>query len=537
MEENESQSGIPLNKTYTPEDLEGFDYREKLNDPGSFPYTRGIRYDLYPGGVWLARELSGEGDPERTNQQFKYLIEKGSLGLDVIGDTPTMAGLDPDHPFARYAIGTQGVSLCCLDDYRTIYSGLPIDRLTLSHSLPPHIVLACLYTHAREQGFDPGRLRGSVIQAPFFTEDCGYTVHMPFKLRLRLGADSVEFCAREMPKFHSFVEDTYFISEAGLDSVEEMALGFIEIRYLIRELLRRGVDIDSFGPRIAILLNGRMDFFEEIAKVRATRRLFAKMMRDEFGAKDERSQRVVITCHTSGLTLTAQQPFNNITRGTIEALAMVLAGVQAIEISAFDEAYRTPSPESHMVGLRAQQVIHMETNVTKVVDPLAGSYYVESLTDELEKRIWDMVQHIEGMGDASELSDGGWFKRNFFDNAMQRHHKKLQDQELLKVGVNVMQIPEEEDTILKDVAERKIEPCLERVDWIKEYKERRDPAPLEEAVRELHRKAGTEGENLVYAVIDAMEVGATMGEIAGILRMAYGADYDPFGMEECPFEL
>jgi len=537
MEERTSQSGIPLKQVYTPEDISDFDYKRQLNDPGSFPYTRGIRYDLYPGGVWLTRELSGEGDPLRTNEQFKYLIEKGSLGLDVIGDTPTMAGLDPDHPFAKYAIGTQGVSLCCLDDYRTLYGGLPIDRITMSHSLPPHIVLACLYTYAKEHGFDPGKLRGSVIQAPFFTEDCGYTVHMPFDLRLRLCADSIEFCTREMPKFHSFVEDTYYISEAGLNSVEEMALGFIEIRYLVRELLSRGLDIDSFAPRIAILLNCRMDFFEEIAKVRATRRLFARMMRDEFGAEDPRSQRVVITCHTSGLTLTAQQPFNNISRGTIEALAMVLAGVQAIEISAFDEAYRTPSPESHLVGLRSQQVIHMETNVTKVVDPLAGSYYVEALTDELEGRIWDMVQQIEGMGDPAQLSDNGWFKKNIFDKAMHRYSQKLQDMEVLKVGVNTMQIPKEDDTILKEVAERKIEPFLERIGWVEDYKSRRDGGALERAARELYEKAQADGENLIYPVIHAMQAGATMGEIAGILRLAYGAAYDPFGLVECPFRM
>jgi methylmalonyl-CoA mutase N-terminal domain/subunit len=537
MQKRLSQSGIPLKQVYTPSDLEDFDYVQKLNDPGSFPYTRGRRFDLYPGGVWIARELSGEGDPTRTNEQFKYLIEKGALGIDVIGDTPTMAGLDPDHPFATYAIGTQGVSLCCLDDYRELYRDLPLDSITISHSLPPYIVLACIYTYAREKGFDPASLRGSVIQAPFFTEDCGYAVHMPFKLRLRLAADSIEFCTREMPKFHSFVEDTYYISEAGLDSVEEMALGFVEIRYIVKELIKRGLEIDSFAPRIAILLNCRMDIFEEIAKVRAARRIFASMMRDEFGAKDPRSLAVVITCHTSGLTLTAQQPFLNIVRGALEALAMVLAGVQAIEISAFDEAYRTPSPESHLIGLRSQQVIHMESNVTKVVDPLGGSYYIEALTDELERRIREMVARIEGMGDPAELSDSGWFKKNIFDRAMQRYARMLREKELWKVGVNIYQIPEEEDTLLKEVAERKIEPYLERIPWIRQYKEKRDQNLLEASMKELYRQAKTSGENLIHPIIKAMEQGATMGEIAGVLRMAYGMNYDPFGMITCPFRL
>lgn len=537
MQERVSQSKIPLKQFYTPDDITGFDYEQNLNGPGSFPYTRGRSENLYPGGVWIQRELSGEGEPARTNEQFKYLIANGALGLDVIGDAPTVGGLDPDHPFAAKAIGTQGVSLCCLDDFRELYRDLPLDALTLSHSLSPQSVLPCLFIYAKEHGFDPAKLRGSVVQAPFYNEDCGYAVRMPFRARLRMSIDSIEFGTKEMPKFHSFVEDTYYISEAGLDSVEEMALGFVEIRYLVRQLLARGLDIDSFAPRIAILLNCRMDFFEEIAKVRATRRLFARMMRDEFGAKDRRSLSAVITCHTSGLTLTAQQPFNNIARGTVEALAMVLAGVQAIEISAFDEAYRTPSPASHLVGLRTQQVIHMETNTTKVVDPLGGSYYIEALTDELERRIWDMVQKIEGQGDPAKLSDDGWFKRNIFDEAMQRYAREVREQKLLKVGVNCFQIPEEEDTLLKEVAETKIEPCFARIEKIRAYKGKRDRGRLRDALQTLHAQARMEKENLLYPIMEAVKSGATMGEVGGIVRLAYGAPYDPFGMVEPPVQL
>ena len=535
MQERLSQSQIPLKQVYKPGDITGFDYEQDLNDPGSFPYTRGRHENLYPGGVWIQRELSGEGEPSRTNEQFKYLIEKGALGLDVIGDTPTLAGLDPDHPFAAKAIGTQGVSLCCFDDFRELYRDLPLESLSLSHSLSPQSVMSCLYLYAREQGFDPAKLRGSVIQAPFYNEDCGYAVHMPFKLRLRLSADSIEFATKVMPKFHAFVEDTYYISEAGLDSVEEMALGFIEMRYLVRELLRRGLPVDSFAPRIAILLNCRMDFFEEIAKVRATRRLFARMMRDEFGAKDRRSQAAVITCHTSGLTLTAQQPFNNIVRGAIEALAMVLAGVQAIEISAFDEAYRTPSPESHLVGLRSQQVIHMETNVTKVVDPLGGSYYIEALTDEMERRIQEMVEKIEGLGDPAKLSEDGWFKRNIFDHAMQRYAQQIREGKLLKVGVNIFPIPEEQDTLLKEVAERKMEPCFGRIEKIRRYKQGRVQERVKTALKALLEQAGVEGPNLMDPIIEATRSGATTGEIGGVLRLAYGLKYDPFGLIEPPF--
>jgi methylmalonyl-CoA mutase N-terminal domain/subunit len=352
---------------YRPEDVAGISYDETINDPGAYPYTRGRR-PRQDGAAWIQRELSGEGEPARTNAQFKYLIEKGAMGLDVIGDTPTMALLDPDHPAAAHAVGTQGVSLCSLDDYLVLYDGLALDGLTISNSLPPTFAIAGLYEAAKARGIDPARLRGSTVQAPFYCEDCGYATHMPFKLRLRLAADSIEFAAREMPKFHAFLEDTYYISEGGLDPVEEMGLGFVEIRYLIRELLRRGLPIDGFAPRIAILLNCRMDFFGEIAKIRATRRLFARMLREEFGAQDPRSLAVVIASHTSGLSLTAQQPVNNVIRGAVQSLALVLAGAQAIEISGFDEAFRTPSPEAHLVGLRTQQVVQLETDVTKVAD-------------------------------------------------------------------------------------------------------------------------------------------------------------------------
>ena len=344
-----SRSGIALKPVYSPEDSKGLDYQANLNSPGAFPYTRGRQADRRGG--WIQRELSGEGEPSRSNEQLRYLLEKGQMGIDVIGDSPTMACMDPDHPLAMNTVGTQGVSLCCLQDYRELYKDLPLDSISISASVPSPFALAGLYLVAKEDNIRPDKLRGSVLQAPFYAEDCGYSMHMPFRLRLRLSCDSIEFCAKAMPKFHSFVEDTYFFSEAGLNVVEEMALGFVEIRHIVRDLLKRGVDIDSFAPRIAILVNCSMDFFEEIAKIRATRRLFARIMKEEFGAKDPRSWAAVITCHTSGLSLTAQQPFNNIVRGALQALALVLAGVDAMEISAFDEAYRTPSPESHLVAL------------------------------------------------------------------------------------------------------------------------------------------------------------------------------------------
>lgn len=524
------RSKITPKPFYRPEDIADLSY-DDINDPGAYPYTRGRRSGP-AAWAWIQRELSGEGDPGRTNAQFKYLIETGAMGLDVIGDTPTMALLDPDHPASAHAVGTQGVSLCSLDDYLEMYDGIALDAITISNSLPPTFAIAGLYLAARGRGIDPARLRGSTVQAPFYCEDCGYATHMPFKLRLRLAADSIEFAAREMPRFHAFLEDTYYISEGGLDPIEEMALGFVETRYLIRELLRRGLTIDTFAPRIAILVNCRMDFFTEIAKIRATRRLFARMLHDEFGARDPRSLAVNIASHTSGLSLTAQQPVNNVVRGAVQALALALAGVQAIEISGFDEAFRTPSPEAHLVGLRTQQILALEANAGAVQDPLGGSYYVEALTDEVERRIREMVARIEGMGDAGTLCDNGWF-RALFQDASERYAAALRDGTLVQVGINAHRVAEEQDTLLREVAERKIEPCRERIEHIRAFKQSRDPQRLAEALREVRSAAAGTG-NLMRPIIDGMQAGATMGELAGVLRTAYGFAYDPFGAMPCP---
>jgi methylmalonyl-CoA mutase N-terminal domain/subunit len=527
MTERRTQSRIPLEPVYTPADLAGWDPAESLGDPGAYPYTRGARAHPEERGGWIQRELSGEGDPARSNAQFHYLLSRGQTGIDVIGDTPTMGCLDPDHPFAEQAVGTQGVSLCCLDDYRELYRDLPLDRITLSHSLQPAFALAGLHCVARERDISPAVLRGSVLQVPYYCEDTGYALHMPFELRERMAVDSIAFCSEEMPRFHSFLEDTYYFSDGGLDAVEEMALGFVEIRGIVRAVLRRGIEIDRFAPRIAILVNCRMDFFEEIAKIRATRRIFAHMMREDFGATDPRSLAVNIAAHTSGLSLTAQQPVNNIVRGATQALALALAGAQAIEVSTFDEAFRIPSREAHLVGLRTQQVVQLESGVTRVADPLGGSYYVESLTDELERRIWESVQRIEAVGDPGELCESGWFRR-IFEEAMERHAREVDDGRLPKVGVNAHVIPDEEDALLRDVTQEKIEPCRERIAQIREHRKRRDAARVTASLEALRDRACEREANLMPAVIGATEAGATLGEMAGVLRMAYGRPADPF---------
>lgn len=520
--ELKSRSGIPLNPWY------GADGDEA---PGQFPFTRGRLGSERGGGSWIQRELSGEGDPAASNAQIRYLISKGQMGIDVIGDSPTMGMLDPDHPLAINAIGTQGVSLCCKQDYLDLFDGLPLEKISVSSSVQPVFALAGYVLAARHAGLAAEKLRGSVLQAPFYGEDCGYALHMPFDLRLRLSTDAMEFCAKELPRFHSYVEDTYFFAESGLDAVDEMALGFYEIRHITRKLLSRGVPIDSFAPRIAILVNCSMDFFEEVAKIRATRRLFAKMMRDEFGARDPRSQSVVITSHTSGLTLTAQQPTNNIVRGTLQALSLVLGGVQALEISAFDEGFRTPSREAHLVGLRTQQILQLESGVTKVADPLGGSHYVEALTDEMENRIHERLKEIEAIGSPSQLSEHGWFAE-VFQRAMADHQRRIDTGEQAMVGVNCHTIPEDEDTMLKEIVETKIEPVRERIGKIQAMRASRDQEQTLARLRAVREAAADPDDNLLPRVIDALNADATTGEISGAMRLAHGAPWDPYNRVE-----
>ena len=490
--------------------------------PGVYPYTRGIR--ARAKGGWIQRGLSGEGDPHHSNAQLKTLIANGQTGIDVIGDSPTMALLDPDHPLAAHAVGAQGVSLCCFDDYRALLEGLPLGTVSVSSSVPAPFFLAGLILVARERGIDLAQLRGSVLQAPFYAEDCGYEMQMPFALRLRLACDSIAYAATHLPRYHCFLEDTYFFSEVGLTPVEEMALGFVEIRYVVRELLSRGIDIDRFAPRIALLVNCSMSLLREVAKIRASRRLFAQMMRDDFGAKDPRSLAVVIASHTSGRSLTAQQPVNNVVRGAVQAMALVMAGVQAIEISAFDEAYRIPSAEAHVVGLRTQQILELETDVADTLDPLGGSFLIERMTDELAREISELVAAIERRGDLGALCDAGFFSSMFAD-AMIRSDRDLSSGRKKQVGVNVHRVPPDEDRLLREVVESRDRVWRDRIELATRRKRERAAGGVDSALHALGIAASDRTQNLMPPIIDAMASGVTVGEIADALRASYGARF------------
>lgn len=521
----QTRSGIPLQSYYSNSEAKG-------EIPGEFPFTRGRMANPLAQGSWIQRELSGEGNARASNKQIHYLLDHGQMGIDVIGDSPTQALMDPDHPLAIHSVGTQGVSLCCQEDYLDLFDNVPFAKTSISSSVPPVMALAGLTLAAENADVPLNKLRGSILQPPLYSEDCCYAMHLPVDLRVRLSLDAMEYCAEVMPRFHSYVEDTYFFAESGLDAVEEMALGFVQIRHLSRKLIQRGISVDKFAPRIAILVNCGMDFFEEIAKIRATRRLFAKMMKEEFGAEDPRSLSVVISSHTSGMSLTAQQPANNIIRGTLQALSLVLGGVQALEVSAFDEAFRTPSREAHLLGLRTQQIIDLESGAAKVADPLGGSYFIEDLTDKMAAKIWERVQQIEALGDPEDLCRDGYF-RDIFLNAMQEAQRVVDTGEFPLVGVNIHKLSAEDDTLLKNVAEEKLEPCLDQVDLIRAFKKNRDISQLKTPLSKV-KEATKEGQNLVPVVIDSLKKEATVGEITGAMRLAVGQAYDPLGHLETP---
>ena len=501
------------------------DYEGHLGDPGRYPFTRGRRASAHGGG-WIHRELSGEGDPRRSNEQLRTLLAAGALGVDVIGDNPTQSALDPDHPMCAPAVGTTGVSICRALDFVELLEGIPLDQVTLSHSLPAAFAIAGQHLAATTLGFDPSVLRGSSIQGPLYTEDCSYAMFLPFEVRMRLTLDSIAFSLRTMPRFHPYLEDTYFISDGGLDVVEEMALGFVQLREITRRLVGRGIPVDAFAPRIAMLVNCRMDIFEEIAKIRATRRLFARMIREEFGASDDRSCSVNIAVHTSGLTLTAAQPVNNIARGALQGFAMALVGVQGLEISTFDEPFRTPSPAAHLVALRTQQIIQLETRAGEVVDPLGGSWYVESLTDELESRIDAEVRRIEAEGSVADLAERGFF-RSIFHEAMDRHSRRVQSGELPVVGVNCHRVPAEEDKLLRDVAEERFAPDHAHVERIRRWRRERDTVSVERSTDRV-AEACARGTDLMGPIVDALRADASIGEITGALRVGSGHPADPF---------
>ena len=518
-------SGFEVKSTYTPEDID-LDYERDLGSPGDYPFTRGIHKDMYRGKLWTMRHEIGYGTPEDSNRRLKFMIENGATGLDFIADNPTHLGMDSDHPLATHDIGRTGVPLTSLADMEELMDGIPMEKIstfTNTFSACGFVVLGQYIALAKKRGLDITQLRGQVITDTLHSRYCGYRPAAPVEQAFRVGADLMEYLTKNVPKWN-MIFPCYNLRETGINAVQEVAFLFSIAIAFIRELIRRGLDIDDFAGRISWIPSCHMDFFEEIAKIRAERRLWAKIVKDWFGAKDPRSMWWRGAAKAAGWSLVAQQPLNNIARVSMEALVAILTGCQALEVTTFDEPICIPTDEAHRVSLRIQQIIAHETGTARVADPLGGSYYVEALTSKLEKEIMDLINKIEDMGGIIEAMKSEWLDREI-DESLIKYQKEVENKERIIVGMNDFVIPPEEDTEI-DHLEISYEKGLDRVEKIKTLRRERDNQAVEASLKVLYEKSKGH-ENIMPYVIDAVSYYATIGEVVGMVRLAHGNTYDP----------
>ena len=531
-------SGIYVKDVYTPDDVSDIDYSKDVADPGEFPYTRGIHANMFRGRVWTKRELCGFGTPADTNERLKYLTEEGQSGLNFINDLPTALGIDSDHPLAEGEIGVIGVPLSSLKDMETLMEGIPIEKVSVSivvSTCTSPIVLAQYIALAEKRGVDLSKLRGTIQNEPMKGRYCGYgpnTQHP--ELCLQSAVDILEYCSKHMPNWYTMNVNLYDLRETGINAYQEIGFGFSMAIAYIKEALRRGLDIDEFAPRIAFYCSSHIDFFEEIAKLRAARRLWAKIMKEKFGAKEPKSIKFKFGVHTAGCSLVPQQPMNNIIRVAYEALAAVLGGVQSLHCCSYDEPIALPTEEAHRIALRTQQILAHETGVATVADPLAGSYYIESLTNGIEGEAVKIIEKIEEMGGMTAAMESKWLD-NEIEKAAYKYQKETDSKDRIIVGVNEFVIPPEED-VEGDIHEISEEAAKIQTEGLRELRKNRDNDKVKETITKLRKTAEKKsGENLLPSIIDAVKAYATIGEINGTIREAFGYHYDTMGVLTSPF--
>jgi len=517
-------SGIPVKRLYTPLDVAGLDYLTDLGFPGQYPFTRGVYATMYRGRFWTMRQYAGYGTAEETNARFRYLLEQGQTGLSVAFDYPTQLGLDPDSPLARGEIGRVGVSVFSVEEMMRLFEGIPLGRVTTSMTInaTATAILAMYIATAEAQGAREAEL-GGTVQNDVLKEYVARGLYIfPPEPSMRLVIDLIEYCARRMPRWNPISISGYHIREAGANAVQELAFTFANAIAYVEGAIERGLKVDEFAPRFSFFFAAHNDFFEEIAKFRAARRIWAKIMRERFGAEKPRSCTLRFHTQTAGSTLTAQQPLINVVRVTIQALAAVLGGTQSLHTNSFDEALCLPSEEAALVALRTQQIIAYESGVANTVDPLAGSYYVEWLTNEVEERVWRYLERIEEMGGAVRAIEKGFMQREIARSAYEQQ-KAIEAGELVVVGVNKFVVEEPMRVELLKVDPRVEEKQIER---LRELRAKRNAREVEEALDELRRAAERDGENLMPYMLKAVRARATIGEIFGALREIFG-EYRP----------
>ena len=522
-----TRSGEPLDAVYRSGDLAAWDPAERLGVPGAFPFTRGAYGSMYRGRLWTMRQFAGFGTPAETNERFRLLLERGQTGLSVAFDMPTLMGFDSDDPRSEGEVGRCGVAADSLDDIETLFSAIPLDEVTVSMTIngPAPWLFACYLVAAEHQGVAWDRLAGT-LQTDIFKE---YTAQkewlFPPRPHLRLIGDLMAFCAQRVPKYHPISVSGYHIREAGSTAAQELAFTLADGFAYVELGLRRGLDVRAFVPQLSFFFDAHIDFFEEIAKFRAARRIWARWLRDRYGATDPLAQRLRFHTQTAGVSLTAQQPMNNVVRTAIEALAAVLGGTQSLHTNALDEVLALPTEEAATLALRTQQVIAHETGVAEVADPLGGSYFVETLTDRLEDRAEALFARIEELGDGSMLEgvlagvESGWFVQEIAEAAFQEQ-RRFEEGDLIQIGVNAF--TEAGDRPLEVL---EIPMATERVQRaaVTATRAQREAASAASALDALGRAAGDPDADLMMPLIACARARCTEGEVTVALQSVFGS--------------
>jgi len=518
-----TDSGIEIAPLYSAETLGAFDARERLGDPGKPPYTRGVYPTMYRGKLWTMRQYAGFGSAESTNERFKFLLQAGQTGLSCAFDLPTQMGYDSDHPRAEGEVGKVGVAISCLDDMRLLLKDLPLDKVSTSMTInsTAAILLLMYELVAEEQGVPASAISGTVQNDILKEYIARGTYVYPPRPSMRLITDIFDYCSRNVPKWNTISISGYHIREAGSTAVQEIAFTLSDAIAYVQAAVDAGLDVDDFAPRLSFFWNGHNNFFEEVAKFRASRRMWHKIMTERFGAKKEASKLLRFHTQTGGSTLTAQQPLNNVVRVAVQSLAAVLGGTQSLHTNGFDEALGLPTEEAARIALRTQQIIGYESGVADTPDPLAGSYFVEQLTDEVERLAWEYIQKIDDMGGAVAAIESGYQMDEIGDSAYQ-YAKSIDDDERIIVGVNKFTVDVEPEPNVFP-----IDPSLAvgQIARLKKFKENRDQAKVTALLEEVRTVARGTG-NLLIPMKEALRAHATLGEVSDALRDVFGT-YQP----------
>jgi len=515
-----NHSDMLIKRLYLPEDIEGLDYLKDLGFPGEYPFTRGVHATMYRGRLWTMRMFAGFGTAADTNRRFKYLLKEGESGLSTAFDYPTIMGYDSDHPMAKGEVGICGVAISSLRDVEVLFDGIPLDRVTTSMTIngPAPMLLAMYVSVGDKQGVLREKLGGTTqndnLKEFFAQKLCIF----PPEPSVKLTTDVIEYCARHLPKWNPISISGYHIREAGANAVQELAFTLYDGISYVESTLERGLKVDDFAHRLSFFFASHNDFFEEIAKFRAARRIWARVMKERFHAKNPRSMWMRMHVQTSGCTLTSKQPHNNIVRTAIQALASVLGGTQSLHTNSYDEALCLPSEEAVRVALRTQQIIAHESGVTSTVDPLAGSYFVEALTNEMEENTMEYIRKIDDMGGAIVAIEKGFFQREIADSAY-KYQREIDEKRRTIVGVSEYSTEEAECPVeLLRVGPNVEEQQVADLDRVRR---RRNNGKVEELLAKLHYSA-EKNENLMPAIIEAVRAYTTLGEITDVLRHVYG---------------